>query len=254
MPMGNNALNAAATAGISIDRHNGRWVREPNIDSCMNGLDVDLFDEIERGRTWREDVCEGAVVLRGHALAIETELLNAIADVIAQAPLRHMTTPGGFRMSVAMTSCGQYGWVTDRSGYRYDTLDPDSGKPWPQMPGLLSNLAQEAALAAGFSGFLPNSCLINCYEPGARMSLHQDKDEQDFRQPIVSVSLGIPAVFQFGGDRREDKAARIPLQHGDVVVWGGVARLRYHGVLALKPATHPLLGARRINLTFRKAG
>ncbi|MFC7287333.1 DNA oxidative demethylase AlkB [Herminiimonas glaciei] len=214
---------------------------------------MDLFDEIERGRTWREELCDGAVVLRGHALAIEAGLLGAIDEVIAQAPLRHMTTPGGFRMSVAMTSCGRYGWVTDRSGYRYDAVDPDSGKRWPQMPGVFFKLAQEAALAAGFADFVPDACLINCYEPGARMSLHQDKDEHDFRQPIVSVSLGIPAVFQFGGDRREDKAMRIPLQHGDVVVWGGAARLRYHGVLALKPATHPLLGARRINLTFRKA-
>lgn len=216
-------------------------------------VDLDLFDEIERGRTWREDVCEGAAVLRGYALAAETDLLSAVDRVIAQAPLRYMTTPGGFRMSVAMTNCGHYGWVTDRSGYRYDALDPESGQNWPPIPDAFLALAQSAALQAGFENFEPDACLINRYDPGARMSLHQDKDERDFNQPIVSVSLGIPAIFLFGGMRREDKAMRIPLTHGDVVVWGGAGRLRYHGVLPLKMASHPLLGEHRINLTLRKA-
>lgn len=216
--------------------------------------DLDLFDGIEEQRSWREALCDGAVVLRAYAIASEADLLAGIDSVWRAAPFRHMHTPGGFRMSVAMTNCGDYGWVTDRTGYRYDPIDPLSGQPWPQMPEAFLCLAQSAAAAAGFVDFMPDACLINCYEPGARMSLHQDKDEQDYRQPIVSVSLGIPAMFQFGGDLRSDKPARVPLQHGDVVVWGGAARLRYHGVLALKEATHALLGSRRINLTFRKAG
>lgn len=219
-----------------------------------NGVsDLDLFDGIEEQRSWREDLCAGAVVLRAYALEHEADLLAGVTSVCQLAPFRHMHTPGGFRMSVAMTNCGDRGWVTDRTGYRYDAIDPVSGQPWPQMPDAFLRLAQDAASAAGFADFTPDACLINCYEPGARMSLHQDKDEHDFGQPIVSVSLGIPAVFQFGGDARSDKPVRVPLQHGDVVVWGGPARLRYHGVLALKEATHPLLGQRRINLTFRKA-
>lgn len=214
---------------------------------------MDLFDGIEEQRSWREDLCAGAAVLRAYALAHEADLLSGVTRVCQVAPFRHMHTPGGFRMSVAMTNCGDYGWVTDRTGYRYDALDPVSGQPWPQMPDAFLRLAKAAAAAAGFADFTPDACLINCYEPGARMSLHQDKDEHDFRQPIVSVSLGVPAVFQFGGDARSDKPVRVPLQHGDVVVWGGPARLRYHGVLTLKQATHPLLGGRRINLTLRKA-
>jgi alkylated DNA repair protein (DNA oxidative demethylase) len=164
-----------------------------------------------------------------------------------------MITPGGFRMSVAMTNCGPLGWVSDRTGYRYSPLDPESGAAWPAMPKCFIDLAANAAEAAGFANFTPDACLINRYEPGAKMSLHQDKDERDFEQPIVSVSLGLPATFQFGGDRRSGGAARIPLQHGDVVVWGGPARLRYHGVLPLKDGEHPKLGACRMNLTFRKA-
>jgi len=164
-----------------------------------------------------------------------------------------MVTPGGYRMSVAMTNCGTLGWVTDRTGCRYDGIDPESGTPWPNMPELLFRLATTAAAEAGFAKFVPDACLINRYEIGARLSLHQDKDEKDFTQPIVSVSLGIPAVFLFGGLKRTDKTTRVQLTHGDIVVWGGPARLRYHGVLALKEDHHPLLGAYRINLTFRKA-
>ncbi len=183
----------------------------------------------------------------------EDTLIKAIERIAAQAPFRHMITPGGFRMSVAMTNCGPLGWVSDRTGYRYSPVDPESSHPWPEMPACFRELAKNAGEAAGFVNFEPDACLINRYEPGAKMSLHQDKDERDFKQPIVSVSLGLPAVFQFGGDRRSGGAARIPLQHGDVVVWGGPARLRYHGVLALKEGDHPKLGACRVNLTFRRA-
>jgi alkylated DNA repair protein (DNA oxidative demethylase) len=195
----------------------------------------------------------GAVLLRGFALPKEAPILSAVQQVGALAPFRHMTTPGGFNMSVAMTNCGPLGWVTDRTGYRYAAHDPLRGSPWPPMPPAFVEFATDAASQAGFKGFVPDACLINRYEPGARMSLHQDKDEQDFTQPIVSVSLGIPAVFLFGGFKRTDKALRVELVHGDVVVWGGPARLRYHGVLAIKQAHHPLVGGYRINLTFRKA-
>jgi alkylated DNA repair protein (DNA oxidative demethylase) len=164
-----------------------------------------------------------------------------------------MVTPGGFRMSVAMTSCGTWGWVSDASGYRYDVNDPERGKPWPRMPEPLLRLARDAATSAGFVGFEPDSCLINRYDPGARLSLHQDKDERDYDAPIVSVSLGLPAVFLFGGMRRAERPKRVPLTHGDVVVWGGPARLRFHGVMPLKDGQHSLTGACRINLTYRKA-
>jgi DNA oxidative demethylase len=196
----------------------------------------------------------GAVVLRGFATREESALLEGVRSVQAQAPMRHMVTPGGYRMSVAMTNCGALGWVTDRTGYRYDPIDPESGKPWPRMPGVFTKLAHAAAADAGFKAFAPDACLINRYVPGARVTLHQDKNERDFSAPIVSVSLGLPAVFLFGGLKRTEKTKRVLLEHGDVVVWGGPARMRYHGVLAVKPAHHPLMGGERINLTFRKAG
>jgi alkylated DNA repair protein (DNA oxidative demethylase) len=195
----------------------------------------------------------GAVVLRGFVAPREREILAAVQDVVAQAPFRHMVTPGGFRMSVAMTNCGARGWVTDRRGYRYDPVDPETGREWPAMPDIFSQLAADAAAAGGFSGFAPDACLINRYEAGARLTLHQDKNERDFDAPIVSVSLGISAVFLFGGMERTDRAVRVPLVHGDVVVWGGADRLRYHGVQPLKAGDHPLVGECRINLTFRKA-
>lgn len=212
-----------------------------------------LFADEERNQTWREELCPDAVVLRHFAMADQVAILAAIDDIADVAPFRHMQTPSGYSMSVAMTNCGTHGWVADRSGYRYDTLDPQSGKPWPPMPAVFRTLARDAAASAGFDNFEPDACLINRYAPGAKLSLHQDKDERDFAAPIVSVSLGIPATFLFGGLRRNDKPLRVSLTHGDVVVWGGAARLRYHGVLPLKEAVHPLLGEQRINLTFRKA-
>jgi alkylated DNA repair protein (DNA oxidative demethylase) len=203
----------------------------------------------------RHDVplAPGAMLLSGFAASFDTALVNALHAVEQVAPFRHMLTPGGRRMSVAMTSCGEVGWVSDRAGYRYDTQDPESGRRWPPMPDVFAELARLAASRAGFDGFGPDACLINRYEPGARLSLHQDRDERDFDAPIVSVSLGLPATFLFGGLRRADTPSRVALSHGDVVVWGGPARLRYHGVLPLEDGNHPLVGRYRINLTFRKA-
>ncbi|GAB2179062.1 DNA oxidative demethylase AlkB [Dongia sp. agr-C8] len=201
----------------------------------------------------RETMAAGAVLLRGFALPREGELLAAIEAVTAQAPFRHMMTPGGYTMSVAMTTCGTVGWVTDRKGYRYSPTDPTTGRPWPPMPACFQALATEAAAEAGYPDFRPDSCLINRYEPGTKLSLHQDQDEQDMCQPIVSVSLGLPATFLFGGPQRGDPTAKYPLNHGDVAVWGGPSRLFFHGVAALKDAVHPLLGKKRINLTFRRA-
>lgn len=200
-----------------------------------------------------ESLGAGAVLLRNFAAGVETEVLSGLAEVTLRAPFRHMITPGGYRMSVAMTNCGALGWVTDRAGYRYSSLDPEAGEPWPSMPDSFLQLAANAARDAGFSEFVPDVCLINRYEPGAKLSLHQDKDERDFDQPIVSVSLGLPATFLFGGLTRADRTLRIKLAHCDVVVWGGPSRLRYHGILPLKKGHHELLGDCRINLTFRKA-
>lgn len=201
----------------------------------------------------RDELAPGACVLRGFASADDAELKRALAAVALAAPFRHLITPGGFRMSVAMTNCGPLGWVSDVNGYRYAELDPETGRPWPPLPPALAALAREAAALAGFAAFEPDACLVNRYEPGARLTLHQDKDERDFAQPIVSVSLGVPATFLFGGAKRKDRVGRVVLDHGDVVVWGGPSRLRYHGVATVKPAHHPFAGASRINLTLRRA-
>jgi alkylated DNA repair protein (DNA oxidative demethylase) len=201
----------------------------------------------------KEVLAEGAVLLRGYCAAESTALLRDLDAVTAAAPFRHMITPGGYRMSVGMTNCGAVGWVSDESGYRYSGTDPVSGAAWPALPDSFVRLAAGAADEAGFAGFMPDACLVNRYEPGAKLSLHQDKDERDFRAPIVSVSLGLPAVFLFGGKRRKDAVRRIRVVNGDVVVWGGPARLTYHGVSPLADGEHPLTGRCRINLTFRKA-
>jgi alkylated DNA repair protein (DNA oxidative demethylase) len=210
---------------------------------------ADIFDT----RPSEEQLADGAWLLRGFALGDFPALLTEVERIAAAAPFRHLTTPGGFRMSVAMTNCGALGWVSDRRGYRYTTDDPMSGQPWPPMSAAFLGLARSAAAKAGFEGFAPDACLINRYEPGARLTLHQDKDESTFSAPIVSVSLGLPATFLFGGNLRKEKQRRIPLQHGDVVVWGGPARLFHHGVLPLKEGSHPELGRQRVNLTFRRA-
>jgi len=202
-----------------------------------------------------QDLAPGAVLLHGFALAQAAALLAAIGSVRAQAPLRHMVTPGGLTMKVAMTNCGRLGWVSDRRGYRYQATDPlEEKKPWPAMPALFAELAHEAAARAGFPGFVTDAALINRYEPGTRLSLHQDRDERDHVHPIVSVSLGLPATFLFGGLARSDKLMKVPLIHGDVVVWGGPARLRFHGVAPLAAAAPGSAWQERFNITLRRAG
>lgn len=201
-----------------------------------------------------EVLCDGARWLRAFARWDADALLTHVAEIAARAPFRHMVTPGGFTMSAAMTNCGALGWTSDARGYRYADLDPSTGLRWPALPAVFLDVAARAAAQAGYAGFVPDACLVNRYAPGAKMSLHQDKNELDLDAPIVSVSLGLPVVFLFGGDTRRDTPRRIPLSHGDVVVWGGPSRLRYHGVAALKPGHHPLTGQHRINLTLRKAG
>ncbi|RON69214.1 DNA oxidative demethylase AlkB [Pseudomonas fluorescens] len=221
----------------------------------MHPHTFDLFADSEpEQQPGAEQIGEQSWLLRGFALPLIDPLLQALETILAVAPLRHMVTPGGFSMSVGTSSCGELGWITDRSGYRYSRVDPLSGLPWPQMPAVFAKLAHSAAMEAGFSDFKADSCLINRYVPGAKMSLHQDKDENTYAAPIVSLSLGLPAMFLFGGFARSDKSQRIPLLHGDMVVWGGVDRLRFHGVLPIKQGRHSRLGEQRINLTFRVAG
>jgi len=228
-----------------------------NLDDAVGQvteMTSDLFEPTPPVECWPERLGPGAVLLHGFARAEAPALMDAVARLIEQAPWRHMITPSGHRMSVAMTNGGARGWVSDRTGYRYAPLDPESGRPWPPLPDRFLRLAQNAAAQAGFAGFLPDACLINRYLPAARMSLHQDRDERDRTAPIVSVSLGLPAVFLFGGLKRKDPTCRLPLAHGDVLVWGGPDRLRYHGVLPLKAGHHAALEDQRINLTFRQAG
>ncbi len=204
----------------------------------------------------QQSLAPGAALLQRFALAQASELLADLETILSLAPPRHMVTPGGLAMSAAMTSCGPLGWISDRSGYRYSPIDPMTGKPWPALPSSFLQLAQRAAQQAGFVDFVPDACLINCYAPGCKMGLHQDRDEHDFGAPIVSVSLGLPAIFLFGGLQRRDRTSRHVLEHGDIVVFGGPSRLRYHGIMPIKPgdfAPHPLLAGQRINLTLRRA-
>ena len=211
-----------------------------------------LFDGLP-GEDQPQPLAEGAAHLRGFASAATDGLIAALRRVAEVASFRHMVTPGGYRMSVAITNCGPVGWVSDPSGYRYDASDPETGQPWPPMPAEFLDLARQAAAAAGFEKFEPDCCLVNRYEPGAKLSLHQDKDERAFAAPIVSVSLGLPAVFLWGGLKRSDRPRRIRLENGDVVVWGGPSRLVYHGIAPLADGEHPATGRCRVNLTFRKA-
>lgn len=210
----------------------------------------DLFAAQARGRSTA--LGPQACLLHGYALPFADALLAGIEAVTAAAPFRHLVTPGGHVMQVAMTNCGRFGWCSDRRGYRYDPVDPQTGQAWPAFPPAFLALAGEAAEAAGFPGYRPDACLVNRYAPGTRLSLHQDRDEDDRVAPIVSVSLGLPATFLFGGFARGDRSVRVPLMHGDVVVWGGADRMRFHGVLPVPPGLHPDTGGYRLNLTFRK--
>jgi len=213
---------------------------------------ANLLSGIETAPTV-EQLSGAAVVLRRFARDKLLALIAVVNEITAGAPFRNMITPGGFRMSVGMTNCGRAGWVTDRKGYRYELVDPITGNPWPPIPDAFRHLAVNAAVVAGYPSFEPDACLINLYEPGTRLSLHRDENERDLTAPIVSVSLGLPAIFLFGGNSRSDRPRRIPLEGGDVVVWGGPDRLVYHGVAPLADGNDPLTGNRRINLTFRKA-
>jgi DNA oxidative demethylase len=214
----------------------------------------DLFGGVPQAAAGAEQLAEGATILRRFAEPDAAALVEAIERVVAAAPFRRMVTPGGYTMSIAMSNCGPLGWVTDRSGYRYTTTDPTTDRPWPPLPAVFRDVATRAAEAAGFARFEPDACLVNRYEPGTRLSMHQDRNERDFSAPIVSVSLGLPAVFLFGGARRQDRPRRVRLESGDVVVWGGPTRLAFHGVAPLPDGEHPLTGRHRFNLTFRKAG
>jgi alkylated DNA repair protein (DNA oxidative demethylase) len=215
-------------------------------------LTIDLFaDDMEINQR-RIELAEDAVILRGFATTIAVDLMNALGIFFTHAPLRKMQTPNGYTMSVRTTSCGVLGWVSDSRGYRYERIDPCSRQPWPPMPQTFIELANLAAKEAGFNDFIPDSCLINSYETGAKLSLHQDKNERDVAAPIVSVSLGLPAIFLFGGNIRSEKPQRHKLEHGDVAVWGGASRMAFHGIEPLIEGTHSLTGKQRINLTFRK--
>jgi len=211
----------------------------------------DLFSATPGGETAREVLGEGAVLMRRWLAGRETDVMAAIEGVAARAPFRFLTTPGGHVMSVAMTGCGDLGWHSDRAGYRYVATDPVTARPWPAMPDLLRAIAADAAAAAGYAGFAPEACLINRYEPGARLSLHQDKDEGALDQPIVSLSLGVAATFLWGGADRATRPRRLRLESGDVVVWGGPTRLNYHGVAPLAQGWSALGGVFRFNVTFR---
>jgi DNA oxidative demethylase len=213
-------------------------------------MDMRLFEDPPQPT---QALAEQSYLLPGFALPYMTRLLRVLQDIERAAPFRHMVTRGGFTMSVAMTNCGDLGWTTDRRGYRYSPTDPQTGVHWPPMPDVFLTLARSAAQAAHFEAFCPDACLINRYAPQSRMSLHQDRNEQDLNAPIVSVSIGVPAIFLFGGHERQTKPTKHLLCHGDVAVWGGIDRLRYHGIMPIKTAHHPLLGEQRINLTFRKA-
>lgn len=215
-------------------------------------MNLDLFnDGSERLRMWREDIYPGAVVLRRFALKQDKELLDALLNVISQSPLRESFTPGGFKMSVLTSGCGDYGSSND-GDYRMDPIDPVTKLPWPNMPEIFYELGVNAAKEAGFVGYEPNMTHINQYSPGSKLGMHQDRGESDTDSPIVSLSLGLPAVFKLGGFERSAPVKPITLEHGDVIVWGGASRMRFHGILPIKAGIHHMVGSFRYNLTVRR--
>lgn len=216
-------------------------------------MNLDLFSSVVKENGMVTQLADQAWHLEGYAIEQDHNIRTLLRAILKQSPFRQMKTPGGQLMSVKMTSCGDVGWVSDHLGYRYQAVDPMSNLSWPTMPEAFKTLAKNAASAVGFEHFEPDSCLINLYQAGTRLSLHQDKDELDFTQPIVSVSLGLPATFLFAGLQRSSPQTRVVLHHGDVVVWGGDSRLAYHGVLPLESGEHDLFAQCRVNLTFRKA-
>jgi DNA oxidative demethylase len=216
---------------------------------------VDLFDDLPLlAEDLHTVLAPGALLMRGFGRDDDVDILQAVESVIAQAPLRHLQTPGGYTMSIQTTRCGSMGWVSEPGGYRYAPSNPSTRAPWPAMPQCLLDFAVRAATEAGYPDFVPDSCMINQYLPGNKLGLHQDRDERDLRAPVVSLSLGLPAIFLFGGLQRTGKTQRYRLAHGDVVVWGGPSRLAFHGVLPVADGDHALVGRRRVNVTFRKVG
>jgi DNA oxidative demethylase len=216
---------------------------------------VDLFDDLPLlAEDLHTVIAPGAVLMRAFGRADDVDILQAVESVIAQAPLRHLQTPGGYTMSIQTTRCGSMGWVSEPGGYRYAPSNPSTRAPWPAMPQCLLDFAVRAATEAGYPDFVPDSCMVNQYLPGNKLGLHQDRDERDLRAPVVSLSLGLPAIFLFGGLQRTGKTQRYRLAHGDVVVWGGPSRLAFHGVLPVADGDHALVGRRRVNVTFRKVG
>lgn len=215
-------------------------------DSCIDG-DVWLKPQTT------VLLAEGAMVLRRFATPVVVALMEGVEAVVAQSPLRRLIVPNGRPMRIEMTNCGLVGWVNIDGRYRYSRVDPLTGRSWPGMPATFRRIAGAAASAAGYPDFQPAVCIINRYAVGADLQMHQDRDDTQDRQPVVSVSLGLPAIFHFGGQGRGEKPLTIPLDDGDVVVWGGASRMHRHGVAPVAPGVHPRTGAYRYNLTFRTA-
>jgi len=208
---------------------------------------MNLFSQLVAEPT-HEEIFPGAVLMRSLALPQDNEFFTAAEAIIAARPLHHTTTPSGLPMGVMVTDCGD----SRAFANRWDTANPERMRLWPPMPPLLRDFAIRCAVRSGFPQFRPDACHINRYQAGTKLGLHQDRHECDWTQPIVSLSFGLECIFLLGGLQRTDKPRRILLEHGDVIVWGGPSRMRFHGVQPLKPGHHPLTGPYRYNLTFRK--
>ncbi len=209
------------------------------------------FDFNEQAST--EVIDNDAIILKGFVRAKANQLVKDAELISQQSPFRTMTTPGGGKMSVAITNCGHCGWLSDEHGYRYQQIDPVTHRSWPEMPQSFLKICAAATKAASFAEFMPDACLLNKYQADAKMGLHNDNDEHDLTAPIVSVSLGLDAVFLFGGKTRQSPTRKYLLSHGDVVVFGGQSRLNFHGISLIKPTyISDDLTDHRLNLTFRK--